>query len=113
MLEGRDHWWSDLVQDQPISCETEWVESEHPSFILYTSGSTGKPKGIFHSTGGYMLSAATSFKNSFGYQKEDNDDNIFFCTADYGWITGHTYGTYGPLLNGATQVCVRVVVFSE
>mmetsp|Transcript_47025 Transcript_47025/g.60446 ORF Transcript_47025/g.60446 Transcript_47025/m.60446 type:complete len:702 (+) Transcript_47025:14-2119(+) len=101
MVPHRDYWWHDVVSIASVDTETEWVDAEHPSFILYTSGSTGKPKGIQHSTGGYMVGAAHSFKNSFGHQLRGD---VYFCSADYGWITGHTYGTYGPLLNGATQV---------
>lgn len=76
------------------------MSGEDPSFILYTSGSTGKPKGVMHTTAGYMLYAATTFKYSFDY----HDGDIYWCTADIGWITGHTYVTYGPLLNRATSV---------
>jgi len=100
MKEGRDEWWEAAVGRESGEAETEWVDAEDPSFILYTSGSTGKPKGILHTTGGYMLNAATTFKYTF----DTHSDDVFFCTADCGWITGHTYVTYGPLLNGATQV---------
>jgi len=101
MVEGRDAWWHEaLAAEDPEVCETEWLDAEDPSFILYTSGSTGKPKGILHTTGGYLLGSATTFKYTFDFQPED----VFFCTADCGWITGHSYVTYGPLLNGATQV---------
>ena len=100
MKEGRDVWWHDFTATTSVQCATEWLDAEAPSFILYTSGSTGKPKGILHTTGGYLLGAATSFKYTFDTQEGD----IFFCTADCGWITGHSYVTYGPLLNGATQV---------
>ncbi len=93
-------WWHDLVQSQPSSCEPEWVGSEHPLFILYTSGSTGKPKGVQHSTGGYLLGAMLSMQWVFDYKPSD----IFWCTADVGWITGHSYVAYGPLAMGATQV---------
>uniref|UniRef100_A0A667WJK1 acetate--CoA ligase n=1 Tax=Myripristis murdjan TaxID=586833 RepID=A0A667WJK1_9TELE len=81
-------------------CEPEWCDSEDPLFILYTSGSTGKPKGVLHMVGGYMLYAATTFKLVFDYQPDD----VYWCTADIGWITGHSYITYGPLANGATSV---------
>jgi acetyl-CoA synthetase len=93
-------WWHDLVAGQGNTCEPEWVGAEHPLFILYTSGSTGKPKGVQHSTGGYLLGAMTSMKWVFDYKPTD----IFWCTADVGWITGHSYVTYGPLAMGATQV---------
>lgn len=100
LVEGRDlSWQSALAKAQP-TCPVEWVESEHPLFILYTSGSTGKPKGVVHSTGGYMVYTATTFKYTFDYHAGD----VFFSTSDCGWITGHSYVTYGPLLNGATQV---------
>ncbi len=95
--EGRDIWYSDLVSAQPKSCEPEIVESEDPLFILYTSGSTGKPKGVQHSSAGYLLHAAISHKYVFDYQ----DGDVYWCTADVGWITGHSYIVYGPLANGA------------
>mmetsp|Transcript_310 Transcript_310/g.418 ORF Transcript_310/g.418 Transcript_310/m.418 type:complete len:756 (+) Transcript_310:143-2410(+) len=98
----RDVYWDEAVQEQSTDCEPEWVEAEHPLFILYTSGSTGKPKGVLHTTGGYMVSSATTFKYIFNVQPDQQD--VWFCTADCGWITGHSYVTYGPLLNGATQV---------
>ena len=100
MKENRDVWWHDLTVSASAQCATEWVDAEAPSFILYTSGSTGKPKGILHTTGGYLLGAATSFKYTF----DTHEGDVFFCTADVGWITGHSFVTYGPLLNGATQV---------
>jgi acetyl-CoA synthetase len=93
-----DHWWHDLMGLAEDECEAAQVDAEHPLFLLYTSGSTGKPKGILHTTGGYMVHAAASFKYVFDIKDED----IYFCTADVGWITGHTYMVYGPLLNGAT-----------
>ena len=96
----RDIWYMDLVKDQAEFCECEEMSSEDPSFILYTSGSTGKPKGVMHSTGGYLLGATLSFKYIFGYSQKD----IFWCTADVGWITGHTYILYGPLSNCATTL---------
>ena len=98
--EGRDIWYSDLTSAQPKSCEPEIVESEDPLFILYTSGSTGKPKGVQHSSAGYLLHAAISHKYVFDYQ----DGDIYWCTADVGWITGHSYIVYGPLANGATTL---------
>lgn len=97
---GRDIWWHDLIANQAAECEPEWVDAEHPLFILYTSGSTGKPKGVQHSTGGYLLGAMVSMKWVFDYKPDD----IYWCTADVGWITGHTYIAYGPLAVGATQV---------
>jgi len=93
-------WWHDVIAGQGSTCEPEWVGAEHPLFILYTSGSTGKPKGVQHSTGGYLLGAMVSIKWVFDYK----DSDIFWCTADVGWITGHSYVAYGPLAMGATQV---------
>ena len=98
--EGRDIWYSDLTSNQPKSCEPEIVQSEDPLFILYTSGSTGKPKGVQHSSAGYLLHAAISHKYVFDYQ----DGDVYWCTADVGWITGHSYIVYGPLANGATTL---------
>jgi acetyl-CoA synthetase len=100
MRAGRDVWWQDAVSEQGTSCEPEWVGAEHPLFLLYTSGSTGKPKGIQHSTGGYLLGAKTSIRWTFDIK----DSDVFWCTADVGWITGHTYVAYGPLAVGATLV---------
>lgn len=100
MQEGRDVWYHDAVADQAAECEPEWLDSEDPLFILYTSGSTGKPKGVLHTTGGYMVWAATTFKYIFDY----HDGDIWWCTADIGWITGHTYIVYGPLATGATSI---------
>lgn len=97
---ANDTWWHDEMAAVSAVCEPEWVDSEHPMFILYTSGSTGKPKGVVHSTAGYMLYAATTFQCVFEHKPTD----VYFCTADVGWITGHTYGLYGPLLQGATSV---------
>jgi len=96
----RDIYYDDLVADQATSCEPEVMDSEDPLFILYTSGSTGKPKGVQHSTGGYAVYAAMTHKYVFDYQ----DGDIYWCTADVGWITGHTYIVYGPLANGATTL---------
>jgi acetyl-CoA synthetase len=95
-----DLWWHDLFNGAATHCEPEWVDAEHPLFILYTSGSTGKPKGVQHSSGGYLLGAMTSMRWVFDYKPTD----IFWCTADVGWVTGHTYVAYGPLAMGATQV---------
>jgi acetyl-CoA synthetase len=97
----RDVWWHELVTTQAATCEPEWVSAEHPLFILYTSGSTGKPKGVQHSTGGYLLGAVLSMQWVFD-AKPDSD--VFWCTADVGWITGHTYVAYGPLALGMTEV---------
>ena len=97
---SRDIWWHELIVDKPVYCEPEWVGAEHPLFILYTSGSTGKPKGIQHSSAGYLLGAMVSMKWIFDYKPTD----IFWCTADVGWITGHSYVAYGPLAMGATQI---------
>ena len=98
MSAGRDIWWSELTASQPATCEPEWVEAEHPLFLLYTSGSTGKPKGIQHCTGGYLLGATVSAQWVFDLREDD----LFWCTADVGWVTGHSYVSYGPLSNGAT-----------
>ncbi|XP_065817102.1 acetyl-coenzyme A synthetase, cytoplasmic-like isoform X3 [Labrus bergylta] len=92
--------WHDLVRGASDECEPEWCESEDPLFILYTSGSTGKPKGVLHTVSGYMLYTASTFKLVFDHQPDD----VYWCTADIGWITGHSYITYGPLANGATSV---------
>jgi acetyl-CoA synthetase len=100
MQAPRDKWWHDVLQGQADTCEPTWVNAEHPLFILYTSGSTGKPKGVQHSTGGYMLWAILTMKWVFDHKPSD----IFWCTADVGWVTGHTYITYGPLAVGATEV---------
>src|SRR5690606_27261309 len=95
-----DKWWHELESAASDECEPTWVNAEHPLFILYTSGSTGKPKGIQHSTGGYLLGCILSMKWVFDYKPDD----IFWCTADIGWVTGHSYVVYGPLALGATQV---------
>ena len=100
MVNGRDVWWSDEMQKAQTQCEPEAMDSEDMLFILYTSGSTGKPKGVVHTTGGYMVYAHYSFLNVFQYDEKD----IYWCTADIGWITGHSYIVYGPLLAGATTI---------
>jgi acetyl-CoA synthetase len=100
MTAGRDRWLADLLAGQPETCEPEWVGAEHPLFLLYTSGSTGKPKGVQHSTGGYLLHAALTTQWTFDLK----DDDVFWCTADIGWVTGHTYITYGPLALGGTEI---------
>ncbi len=100
MKAPRDKWWDDLVKGLPQDCEPTWVNAEHPLFILYTSGSTGKPKGVQHSTGGYLLQAVMTMLWTFDHKPTDT----FWCTADVGWVTGHTYITYGPLAVGGTEV---------
>ncbi len=100
MKAGRDLWWHDVIEGQPPVCEPVWVDAEHPLFLLYTSGSTGKPKGIQHSSAGYLLGAKLTSKWVFDL----NDDDVFWCTADIGWVTGHSYVAYGPLAAGATIV---------
>jgi acetyl-CoA synthetase len=98
--EGRDHWFHDLREAVPDDCPCEPMNAEDPLFILYTSGSTGKPKGVLHTTGGYAVWTATTFHYVFDYKPGE----IFWCTADVGWVTGHSYVVYGPLLNGATSL---------
>ncbi len=102
MTEGRDLWWHEEMKAADINniCEPEQMDAEDPLFILYTSGSTGKPKGVVHTTGGYALYTNLTFSWIFDYHPED----IHFCTADIGWVTGHSYIVYGPLSNGATSV---------
>ena len=100
MKKGRDKWWHDEVNSRRKTCKPQMMDSEDPLFILYTSGSTGKPKGVVHTCGGYMVYTCYSFKNVFQYEKGD----IYWCTADIGWITGHSYIVYGPLLAGATTI---------
>jgi acetyl-CoA synthetase len=94
----RDHWWHELMTDAPEGCEPEAMDAEDVLYILYTSGTTGKPKGIVHTTGGYLTGVTTTTRNVFDLK----DDDIFWCTADIGWVTGHSYVVYGPLSNGAT-----------
>ena len=100
MVEGRDVWLDDALASQSDTCEPEWVEAEHPLFLLYTSGSTGKPKGVQHASGGYLLQAMLSMKYTFDIKPDD----VFWCTADIGWVTGHSYIAYGPLACGATEI---------
>jgi len=100
MVEGRDQWLQPLLDDASSECDAEIMDAEDPLFILYTSGSTGKPKGMVHTTAGYMVYTAYTFKNAFQYKEND----VYWCTADIGWITGHSYIVYGPLANGATTV---------
>ena len=100
MKEGRDFWLQPLLEEASTNCDAEIMDAEDPLFILYTSGSTGKPKGMVHSTAGYMVYTAYTFKNVFQYREGD----VYWCTADIGWITGHSYIVYGPLANGATTL---------
>ncbi len=100
MNHGKDHWWHELMHEASSNCEPENMNAEDPLFILYTSGSTGKPKGVLHTVAGYMVYVGYTFANVFNIQKDD----IFWCTADIGWITGHSYSLYGSLLNGITTV---------
>lgn len=100
MIHHRDHWWEDLMDRASYDCEPEHVDAEDPLFILYTSGSTAKPKGILHTSGGYLLYATMTTKYVFDLKEDD----VYWCTADAGWITGHTYLVYGPLSNGATAL---------
>lgn len=99
-IEGRDIWWDEAIQGVSTECDVEIMDAEDPLFILYTSGSTGKPKGVLHTTGGYLVYASMTFKYTFDYHEGD----IYWCTADVGWVTGHSYLLYGPLSNGATTV---------
>ena len=100
MKAGRDHWWHELMADAPLSCEPEKMDSEDILFLLYTSGTTGKPKGIVHTTGGYLTGVHLANKWIFDMKEDD----IFWCAADIGWVTGHTHIVYGPMANGVTQV---------
>ncbi len=105
MVEGRDLYWNDLMATASKDCEPEVMDAEDPLFILYTSGSTGKPKGVLHTTGGYLTYVTTTFKYIFDYRDED----VFWCTADIGWVTGHSYIVYGPLSAGATSMMYESV----
>lgn len=100
-VEGRDKWFHEVVEAQPTTHNVVWVEAEHPLFILYTSGTTGTPKGILHTTGGYLTQVTATARDTFDLQPETD---VFWCTADVGWVTGHSYIVYGPMSNGATQV---------
>ncbi|HET6517727.1 MAG TPA: acetate--CoA ligase [Nitrosopumilaceae archaeon] len=99
-LNSKDKLWSDLMKNAAAECEAEKLDSNHPLYILYTSGTTGKPKGVLHGTGGYLTHLNSTFKWAFDIK----DDDVFFCTADIGWVTGHSYVVYGPMLHGATEV---------
>ena len=100
MQQGRDIWWHDVMEGQSPVCEPEWVDAEHPLYLLYTSGSTGRPKGIQHSSAGYLLGVKLSTR----WVLDVRDDDVYWCTADVGWVTGHSYVAYGPLALGATVV---------
>ena len=105
MCEGRDRWLADECREQRAECPIEWMDSEDPLFILYTSGSTGKPKGLVHTTAGYLLFASLTHEYVFDYHRGD----VYFCAADIGWVTGHSYIVYGPMCNGATSVMFESV----
>ena len=101
MTEGRDVWYHEALEEADAECPAEPLDAEHPLFVLYTSGSTAKPKGILHTTGGYLTGVALTHKLVFDLKPEKD---VYWCSADVGWVTGHTYIVYGPLANGATSV---------
>ena len=109
MKEGRDVWLDDYYPKASADFVTKIMDAEDPLFILYTSGSTGKPKGMLHTTAGYMVYTGYTFKNVFNYKEND----IYWCTADIGWITGHSYILYGPLTNGATTVILKAFLLIQ
>ena len=113
LVPERDFLLDDLIKDVDDNCEPETMSAEDPLFILYTSGSTGKPKGVMHTSGGYIVYASMTHEYIFNYQAED----IYWCTADIGWITGHSYIIYGPLSNGATtlmfEVFLIILIFQD
>ena len=100
MIDGRDVWWHEQIEKADANCDPVHMDSEDPLFILYTSGSTGKPKGVLHTTGGYLVYASFTHYTIFDYK----DNDVYWCTADIGWITGHSYIVYGPLSNQATTI---------